>query len=82
MKFYDEVLKRIKEEIEKDPEKLGYNGKTDEEIVTILNGDYHKEYIATATFPPRLGQILRGIEGTPNIMETQDITNAKVMVIN
>lgn len=82
MKFYDEVMKRLKQEIADDPAGMGYAGKTDTEIATLMNSDYQRQRTVTDSHPPRVTQVLAGIEGTPNIIEAVDIANAKVFVIS
>ena len=72
---------KIKEEIDSDPENRGYAGKTNEEIVELLNNPY---FITETTVqqiqkPPRIAIILSGIADLPNAISIEDVINSQVI---
>ena len=83
MNIQDEILKRIKDEIDKDPYNLGYSGKTDAEIKEILNIPFSVLVVSSAEtlFPCPMNRILQGIESAPNaISDAKLVTDAKASV--
>jgi hypothetical protein len=81
MNLFDEINKRIKEEIENDPQGVGYKGKTDEEIMTLLNTPVDKDRIVTDRSPAPICRILAGLENGPNVIKAEDVTTAKAFDI-
>jgi len=77
MNLQSEMFERIKEEIEKDPEGLGYKGKSNEEIAKLLNEPYYKERVIRDAFAPRINIILVGIADVPNVIDITDVARAK-----
>ena len=77
MALKDEIYKCIKEEIVKDPEGVGYAGKTVAEILQLLNNPVKKQRIVEDTFPAPINRILTGLPDTPNIITLQDVVDAQ-----
>ena len=73
----DEINKRIKEEISNDPEKIGYAGKSDEEIQVLLNTPVVKERIVYDQSAPPISRILSGLANAANIVQVKEVTDAK-----
>lgn len=83
MSIQDEIYKRIKEEIELDPEKIGYAGKTDEEIKQLLNNPQTIITQIEQQRPSPMNRILSGLALAPNVItKTEEITNAKAFISN
>ena len=81
MALSDDIVRLIKEEIELDPMGMGYKDKTDEEITKLLNAPVLKKRIVVDTFPCRINQILLGVAGTPNAIQSADVTTANKVVL-
>ena len=77
MSLSETVLLKIKEEIATDPENRGYAGKTDLEIMNLLNNPYTVNVIIQELRPARINKILSGISQTPNIVDSTDVNEAK-----
>jgi hypothetical protein len=77
----DLILQKIKEEIEKDPEGIGYAGKTDDEIMILLNTSVRKDRIVTDGYPPPINRILTAIADAPNVVTKEEVTTAKAFVV-
>jgi hypothetical protein len=77
MAITDLILEKIKEEIDKDPQKLGYAGKTDEEIATILSSNVIRQVTTTEVGQPPLNRILSNISEGPNIISKEEVLTAK-----
>lgn len=77
MSLQDVISKLIKDEIEKDSSKIGYLGKTDEQIAVLLNGGITKTYTAYTTEQPPISRILNGVGFAPNICTKDDVAKAK-----
>lgn len=75
----DEILKKIKEEITNDPQGLGYTGKTDDEILQILNNPVRTQRIVEDIGQSPMNRILSGIAGTPNITTLTEVQSAKIL---
>ena len=71
MNIQDEIMKRVKEEIENDPRHLGYAGKTQEQQMSLLNSAYFIVVSSEILQAPPITQILAGIESTPNAVDTK-----------
>lgn len=69
---------KIRDEIEKDPEKRGYSGKTNQQIANLLNKPYYKDVVIQQEYPPRLYTILYTIPSVPNIVIASDIESLLV----
>jgi hypothetical protein len=82
MSLQDEINKRIKEEITTDPEKLGYAGKTDEEIMKLLNDPIQVTTTTISFSPSPMNRILAGLASAPNaIVDKTEVTTAKAAII-
>jgi hypothetical protein len=81
MGLADDIMSKIKEEIEKDPQSIGYAGKTDEEIATLLSSSVFKERVVIDAQPSPLNRILVGFADGPNIVSNVEITEAKAIKI-
>jgi hypothetical protein len=79
----DKILALIKEEIKTDPEKRGYAGKTDAEIMVLLNSPYDQEVITTSHVGKQspLNRILSGISGVGNLIDAKDVKDAKQLIL-
>lgn len=73
-----DMLKKIKEEIDKDPEHLGYSGKTNSEIATMLSNNYTKQRIVEDVFQSPISRILSYMANTPNIISATEVSQAKI----
>ena len=74
------MLLKIKEEIEKDPEGLGYAGKTNVQIALILNSNIIKQRMVEDYYPSPINVILAGIGSSPNTVDATDIAQAKLTI--
>jgi hypothetical protein len=74
MGMHEIVLQRIKEEIDSDPDNLGYVGKTPQEVLDLINAPVIK-MIPTAFGQPLL-RIISGIAEGPNQLSVKDIEDA------
>ena len=72
------LLKKIKTEVATDPEKIGYAGKTNAQIVALLTGAVVTTsiQIITSTTASPLSRIWAGIPDTPNIITLVDLQAA------
>ena len=77
MAVYNKILELIKKEIETDPEKRGYAGKTDAEIAELLNSSFDVPVTSHISRPAPLNRILSGLTGAGNRVGTVEVTNAK-----
>lgn len=78
MSLSDEINKRIKEEIEKDPYNIGYKNMSDEQIKEALNSPYVMIISSEIIQGPPINRILAGLESAPNaIAEVKNVTDAK-----
>lgn len=77
MALKDEILLKIKEEITNDPFNVGYAGKTDAEIQDLLNNPVYKQRIVVDSETAPIARILSGIANLPNIIDVQDVIDAK-----
>ena len=66
MALKDIILKKIKEEIQLDPEGVGYTGKTNAEILQLLNNSVRKNRIVEDAYPAPINRILTAMADTPN----------------
>lgn len=83
-----QILELIKSEIDNDPTTVGYAGKTDADIVDLLNNtkyyvdvmdpeDESKTMRAEVAQPPRINTILIGVPFAPNIVDEACVTEAR-----
>ena len=81
MSVQDEINKRIKEEITVDPNKIGYEGKSDEEIQVLLNSSIQVVNTVISYQPSPMNRILAGLASAPNaIVNKEEVTSAKAFV--
>jgi hypothetical protein len=73
----EELLLRIKKEISDDPMNVGYAGKTDAEIMVLINSPQVVSRVVETTLPSPINRILSGLSEAPNIVQTKDVTDAK-----
>ena len=66
MALKDIILQKIKEEIQLDPESVGYAGKTRDEILQLLNNSVRKYRTVEDAFPSPINRILTAMADTPN----------------
>jgi hypothetical protein len=71
------VKEKIKEEIINDPVGRGYAGKTDDEVMQLLNEPYEVDVVVIEQRPARINQILLGIADTPNVITADDVFDAQ-----
>ena len=82
MSLQDEIYKRIKLEIQNDPQGLGYAGKTDDEIQVILNSAVVKDRVVQDTSPSPMNRIMSGLAGTQNVVSKTEVVDAKKAVLD
>jgi hypothetical protein len=63
----DEINEAIKKEIETDPEKIGYKGKTDQEVKELLRSSFTVKKKKIIQRPVRFNDIMRGVKYCPNV---------------
>lgn len=80
MSLQDEILKRINEEIANDPSGVGYAGKTDDEIMLLLNNPVVKQKSIEYTETAPISRILSGLSQAPNVVEVKDVKASKTIV--
>lgn len=73
-----DMLKKIKEEIGKDPMDLGYAGKTDGEIATLLSSNIYRLVSSTDIIVSPINRILAGLAESPNVVSAIEVTQAKL----
>lgn len=82
MALTDNMLKKIKEEIELDQDKLGYKDcKDDIELANLLSSSIFKERVVIDASPSPLNRILRGIADGPNIITADEVRQAKLSIL-
>lgn len=69
MSVYTEILKKIKQEIATDSKGMGYSGKTNDQIANLMNTAYAITVSSEIVMPPRINEILSGIEFAPNAVD-------------
>ena len=77
MSLIDDMVQRIKEEIDKDPEGVGYADKTDAEVATLLNGNVYVTRTVVDIMPPPVNRILSGLGSAPNTVTAIEVAVAK-----
>ena len=82
MSIQDTIYQRIKEEITLDPQNVGYAGKTDEEILSLLRSQVVKQEVVERVYPQPLLRIIDAIAYGPNDLTIEDITNAKKVTVS
>lgn len=82
MSVQDEIMKRIKEEINNDPYNLGYAGKTDEEIKDILNSPMIIQRLVQEQHESPMNRIMRALAEAPNTVSTKEVADSKNIAIN
>jgi len=73
----DEINEAIKKEIEEDPEKIGYVGKTDKEVKELLRSSVAVRTKKITQIPVRFNEIMRGIKYCPNAPTVTMIAEAR-----
>lgn len=82
MGMTNEMLKKINEELSTDPDKVGYAGKTDEEIKVLLNAPIYIQRIVVDTLPSPMARIMRKIADAPNIVtDALEVKLAKEIIV-
>lgn len=77
--FETKLAVKIKEELVNDPEKRGYEGKTDAEVETLLSEDYSVTVTTKTPQPSRINQLFVGIADAPNVITPEDVAAAKAL---
>lgn len=80
MALIDEIYKRIKKEIDEDPDGLGYKDKTDDEVMNLLNNPVRKQRIVEDIYPAPINRILSGLADAPNYVSAKEVTDAKKLI--
>ena len=80
MGLKETIWKKIKDEIVNDPMEVGYAGKTDAEIAYLLNNSVQRYRTVLDDYPCPINRILSGIEGTPNMIDENDVKQAKLVI--
>ena len=73
----DDLINRVKEEIDKDPEGVGYAGKTDAEIAALLNSNVVKIRQVEDIQTSPMNRILAGLGSAPNTVTDAEVAVAK-----
>lgn len=74
------ILDAIKKEINLDPNKIGYAGKTEVEIQNLLNNPVPRTTSILSEEQAPINRILSGI-AAPNIVDVKDVTDAQAAVV-
>ena len=77
MALKDTILQKIKEELVNDPQAVGYVGKTNQEILDLLNNPVYKYRTVQDQETAPIARILTGVAEAPNIVTLQDVIDAK-----
>lgn len=73
-----DMLKKIKEEIATDPMTLGYAGKTDAEIATLLSSNVYRLISSTDIIISPINRILANMAESPNVITAIEVSQAKI----
>lgn len=73
-----DMLKKIKEEITTDPMSLGYAGKTDAEIATLLSSNVYRLVSSTDIIVSPINRILASMTESPNVITAIEVSQAKI----
>ena len=76
MGMVEDLCQRIKEEIEKDPMKRGYAGKSEVEIAALMNEPFTTEEVVTIQHEPRVMTIVNALPGAANIIADTDVVQS------
>lgn len=82
MSLQEIIYSKIKEEISLDPEGVGYAGKTDEEILFLLNNPVVKDRLVQDFSQSPISRIFSGLAEAPNIVKTEDVVSAKEIKVD
>lgn len=77
MDLTEKIRQLIRLEIDEDPFNVGYAGKTDEEIMNLLNNPQEVQVMKTEIRQSPINRILNGIPATPNAVSENDVVEAK-----
>ena len=80
MSLQDIINQLIQDEIKNDPQGIGYEGKTDDEVMKLLNSGVQRSSTNYYTEQTPISRILNGVGNAPNIIEVTDVSSAKVFV--
>ena len=80
MNVYENMLKLIKDEINNDPNGVGYAGKNNTQIADMLNNPYTKMMSSNILFTPPINIILAGLAFAPNSVDSTIVGQAKVFI--
>lgn len=73
-----DMLKKIKEEIENDPDGLGYAGKSNAEIAVLLCSSVFKNRTVVDSHAAPINRILANMTEGPNTLTATEVAQAKV----
>lgn len=77
----NDLVTAIKNEITNDPQEIGYAGKTDAEIVTLLNTPQKVVTVTESFLPPPISRILSGMGGgMPNQVTLNEVEVVKAVL--
>ena len=76
MAIQDLINAAIKDEISNDPQKVGYAGKTDAEIASLMSNPIIRTSVVTFEEVAPISRVLQNINA-PNVVAEQDILNSK-----
>lgn len=71
------IIQKIKEEITADSVEVGYSGKTDKEVMDMLNNPVRKTKVVEYYELAPINRILAGLAEAPNIITEIDVAEAK-----
>ena len=77
--IHKEVLGRIKEEIGKDPNNVKYAGKSNAEIVNLLNNPQIVSRVVDDVYTSPINRILSGVPFVANTVTLKDVIDAKAL---
>lgn len=73
MGMIEDLCQRIKEEIENDPMKRGYAGKSEEEIVALMNAPFTTIETVEVQHEPRVMTVVNAIPYAQNTIKKEDV---------
>ena len=76
MALTNEMLKKIKQEIQNDPFMVGYSGMTNAQKINSLNNPTLKSKVVEYFEQAPISRILSGLAESPNIITAEDIQAA------
>ena len=76
MTLRDTILQKIKEEIQSDPNNVGYDAMTALQKLQAINNHVERQVVTVQYDTPPISRILSGLADTPNVVSLADLTAA------